>query len=108
MEPIFDSRPMPTDRIDPLFRREGVILAIADVISDILKGCPLSETEVMDLQGTSGMRKIDFQGLNRRYADPQGFKAAMSFLADVKKGETAVRRAKRALMVGWLPLTWRR
>lgn len=108
MEPVFDSGPVVPDRPDPLFGSQGIVLPVADVIPIFLEGHSPAVADMQDVQSTTSMWEVDFQGFDRGYSDAPAFDASMPFLENVKKGEAAVRRAKRALMVGWLPLTWRR
>ena len=108
VETVFDTSPVVANAADPLFWGMGLIDAITDVVAIFIERLTVTESEVVDAQGTTGMGEVHFHRLDSGYPDTPGFMAAVPFLGDVKKGEAAVRLARRALMVGWLPLTWRR
>jgi hypothetical protein len=108
METVFDPCPVVSNKAYPLLGCMRVIQTVADVIAFFIESDALAGTEVMDFKGASRMGEVDLHGFDGDYSDPPRFVAAVSFVEDVKKGEAAVRSANRALMVGWLPLTWRR
>lgn len=108
VEAVFDASPMVADEAYPLCGGMGLIEAIADVVALFIEGLTVAESKVVEAQSTTGMGEVHFHGLDGRYPDTPGFESAVPFLGDVKKGAEAVRLARRALMVGWLPLTWRR
>ena len=108
VETVFDTGPVVAHEGYPLLRGMSLIDAITDVVSLFIERLTVTEPEVVDTHSTSGMGEVHFHGVDSGYSDPPGFMAAVSFLGDVKKGEAAVRLARRTLMVGWFPLTWSR
>lgn len=108
VEAVFDASPMVAHEAYPSRGGMGVIEAITDVVALFIEGLTVTESKMVEAQSAPCMGEVDFQGLDGRYPDAPGFEASVSLLEDVKKGEAAVRLARRALMVGWLPLTWRR
>jgi hypothetical protein len=106
MEPVFDASPVIANVLEPLLERMGVVRPIADVITDVVEGLAVTGPSVVDPQRTASMGKVDFHRLNSTASDSPRLVASMPFAGYVgKRGVAAVRRARRALIVGWLPLT---
>lgn len=106
MEAVFDSCPVIAHVLEPLLKGMGVVRPIADVVTSFVEGFAVTCAGMVDSQRTTGMRKIDFQRVDSAASDSPGLVASMSFVGYVgKRGVADVRRTRRALIVGWLPLT---
>ena len=98
---VFDSGPVISDVLHPLFERMGLFGTIADVVARFVERLAEASPVVLDTQSAARMREVHLHGLDRDAADAPSFVASVPFVHDVgKKGVAAVRCARRALMVG--------
>jgi hypothetical protein len=106
MEPDFDSCPVIANVLEPFLERMSGRGPIADVVAGFVEWLTVASAGMVDPQRTTCVGEIDFHRLNSAAADSPDLVASMPLVRYVgKRGVAAVRRARRALSLGWLPLT---